>query len=386
MAAPISEDLYELLEVERSASEAEIRSSYRKLALKYHPDRNHGTPGAEEHFKKLATAYAVLSDAKQRRVYDVSSKDGTPDAALAAFQGLQPIDVNEMNSLGRMLGALCSKMGIPLPTQISANVLAAAHDAVKGIGIVKDLAMGLEASGRVEKQEAHFFRLTIGDVPPTGIVISCRAAPKSKFKLILFDSDGGVRHVQECGPRSKYTSADIFMTSMEFMDMNESWKFLTEQEKALPEVFSSLTTLELMQTPHLGAGSHLFAVYGDNWFSALNYTVQCTVIQATSATNIQLTEAEMLHLRKDIDAFQAEFVAAQKAFEAVVAKANDYDVRTKELLQARRCAYETFFQECAEPYKAMQPARERRDSAPSAFQNLWSRFTEPKEPPKRNEF
>ncbi|OQR85035.1 hypothetical protein ACHHYP_12433 [Achlya hypogyna] len=378
----ITENLYELLEVDKTASEAEIKASYRKLALKYHPDRNHGTPGAEEHFKKITTAYAVLSDANQRRSYDISSKEGNPETVV------QGIDVNEMNGLGRVFGALCSKMGIPIPTQIAQGVLTAARDAAANVGatVVKELPLGFELSGRVEKQEAHFFRFIVDDVTPTGIVVSCRAPPKSKFKLILFDADGAVRHVQECCVRSKYTSADIFLTSMEFMDMNDAWKFLSEQEKALPDVFSSLKTLEVLQTPPLAAGNYLFAVYGDNWFSALHYNIQAMVIQAAPATNIQLTEQEMLHLKKDIDAFQAEFVAAQKAFEAVVAKAEDYDVRTKELLQARRCAYESFFQECMEPYKAMQPPRERRDSAPTAFQNLWSRFTEPKEAPKRNEF
>jgi curved DNA-binding protein CbpA len=97
----ITKNLYELLEVDKNASEAEIKSNYRKLALQFHPDRNRGKPGAEDHFKKLATAYTILSDPNQRRLYDVSSKDGTN---ADVFQGLQPIDVNEMNGLGRMLG------------------------------------------------------------------------------------------------------------------------------------------------------------------------------------------------------------------------------------------------------------------------------------------
>ena len=64
------EDYYTLLDVERSATEDEIKRAYRKLAMRYHPDRNPGDPGAEERFKQISEAYAVLSDGEKRRSYD----------------------------------------------------------------------------------------------------------------------------------------------------------------------------------------------------------------------------------------------------------------------------------------------------------------------------
>jgi molecular chaperone DnaJ len=63
-------DYYDVLGVERGASEAELKSAYRKLALKHHPDRNQGSKDAEEHFKAAAEAYAVLSDPQKRAAYD----------------------------------------------------------------------------------------------------------------------------------------------------------------------------------------------------------------------------------------------------------------------------------------------------------------------------
>jgi molecular chaperone DnaJ len=61
---------YEVLGVERSSSVTEIKASYRKLALEFHPDRNPGNPTAEERFKELAMAYAVLGDEDKRAHYD----------------------------------------------------------------------------------------------------------------------------------------------------------------------------------------------------------------------------------------------------------------------------------------------------------------------------
>jgi curved DNA-binding protein len=63
-------DYYKVLGVERNASEADIKSAFRKLALKYHPDRNQGNPGAEEKFKEINEAYEVLSDKQKRARYD----------------------------------------------------------------------------------------------------------------------------------------------------------------------------------------------------------------------------------------------------------------------------------------------------------------------------
>ncbi len=63
-------DYYEVLGVAKSASEDEVKKSYRKLAMKYHPDRNSGDPKAEEKFKEASEAYEVLADTDKRAMYD----------------------------------------------------------------------------------------------------------------------------------------------------------------------------------------------------------------------------------------------------------------------------------------------------------------------------
>jgi len=78
-------DYYEILSVERTASDGEIKSAYRKLALKYHPDRNPGDHGAEERFKECAEAYAILADADKRAAYDRYGHAGVASAAGGGF-------------------------------------------------------------------------------------------------------------------------------------------------------------------------------------------------------------------------------------------------------------------------------------------------------------
>ena len=68
--AETKRDYYEVLGVDRNADEGTIKSAYRKLAKKYHPDMNPGDKVAEQKFKEASEAYAVLSDAEKRKKYD----------------------------------------------------------------------------------------------------------------------------------------------------------------------------------------------------------------------------------------------------------------------------------------------------------------------------
>lgn len=78
-------DYYEVLGVAKTATESEIKSAYRKLALKHHPDRNPGDAAAEEKFKEAAEAYAVLADADKRARYDRFGHAGVGGASAQGF-------------------------------------------------------------------------------------------------------------------------------------------------------------------------------------------------------------------------------------------------------------------------------------------------------------
>src|SRR5260370_260657 len=85
LATNAKRDYYEVLSVERSANEQEIKSSYRKLAMQYHPDRNPGNPQAEEKFKEATEAYSVLMDANKRAQYDRFGHQGLNTGGVEGF-------------------------------------------------------------------------------------------------------------------------------------------------------------------------------------------------------------------------------------------------------------------------------------------------------------
>ena len=87
-------DYYEILGVERTAEEVEIKRSYRKLAIKYHPDRNPGNPAAAEKFKEISQAYEVLGDPEKRELYDRYGEDAFKNHGMGGGQGFNdPFDI-----------------------------------------------------------------------------------------------------------------------------------------------------------------------------------------------------------------------------------------------------------------------------------------------------
>jgi molecular chaperone DnaJ len=97
-------DYYDVLGVQRSATETEIKSAYRKLALKYHPDRNAGDKAAEERFKEGAEAYAILADRDKRAAYDRFGHAGV--SAGAGASGFDPTIFADFSDIFGGLGDL----------------------------------------------------------------------------------------------------------------------------------------------------------------------------------------------------------------------------------------------------------------------------------------
>ena len=131
-------DLYAVLGVARTATQDEIKKAYRKLARRYHPDKNPGDKEAEEQFKEVQAAYDVLSDHEKRTQYDSwGSPGGRPQFGPG---GSFTFDFGDFGDLGDLLGGIFgSRTASPRRergtrgTDVEVSVNLSFEDALKGV-------------------------------------------------------------------------------------------------------------------------------------------------------------------------------------------------------------------------------------------------------------
>jgi len=158
-------DYYEILGVSRSASDKEIKAAYRKLARKYHPDVNPGDKAAEDRFKEMAEAFAVLSDTDKRARYD----RGGHEAFGPEFDPFAGFDVRTagvgLGDLADILGMFGADLGgrrhVPRRGQdLQVEVRIPFQDAVMGTTL--DLILPRRGSGRKRTQDKVKVRIPPG--------------------------------------------------------------------------------------------------------------------------------------------------------------------------------------------------------------------------------
>ena len=133
-------DYYEVLGVNKSATDAEIKKAYRKLAKKYHPDMNKDNPKAEELFKEVTEAYEVLSDKEKRKLYDQFGHAGVDSNYGAGAGGAgspfgQGIDIDDIFSsfFGGFGGRRSNNANAPMRgSDIETTVYISFEEAAKG--------------------------------------------------------------------------------------------------------------------------------------------------------------------------------------------------------------------------------------------------------------
>ncbi len=124
-------DYYEVLGVERTVNDGDLKIAYRKLAVKYHPDTNHGNASSEEQFKELTEAYAVLADEGKRRRYD--------QLGHSAFGGGEPFAGADLSGIADMLEGFFDDVfgkkgaGSRLPADLKYNLELRFEEAAHGI-------------------------------------------------------------------------------------------------------------------------------------------------------------------------------------------------------------------------------------------------------------
>ncbi|XP_028801953.1 chaperone protein dnaJ 16 isoform X2 [Neltuma alba] len=257
-------------------------------------------------FKEVTFSYNILSDPDKRRQYDSAGFE----AVESDSQELE-LDLSSLGAVNTMFAALFSKLGVPIKTTVSATVL---EEALNGVVTIRPLPLGHPLSRRVEKQCAHFYSVTITEEDTqAGFICRVQSSDKSKFKLLYFDQEenGGLSLAlqEDSAKTGKVTSAGMYFLGFPVYRLDQTANSIAAAKDPDTSFFRKLDGFQPCELTELKAGTHVFAVYGDNFFKSASYTIEalCAATFSQEKESLRNVEAQILSKRAELSKFESEY-------------------------------------------------------------------------------
>ncbi len=296
-------------------------------------------------------------------------------------------EMESLNSITRVFGAVWSAFGAVLHTEIGASTLiqaqelcarsaaaaaAAAAAAVSGgeegkpaatiINPAKkegkkvtELKLGHGITGSTGRQDSVYYVLRLSEAEAAnGVIVSCNSSNKSRFKLICFDHEGAVRYVQESSLTSdkKFTVANMFLVPFETITSvapptASNGGGLYDH----PQIFERVRNMTA-EARTLRAGEHLLCVYGDNWLNDTPYTLTALLAELSSGVvqAVKDVDTELREKKKEVEELEDEYIRAKMVFDRVSDRVAEQTAVTEGLINKREVAFNIFIEESLRKY------------------------------------
>ncbi|GAB4822747.1 hypothetical protein N2152v2_009793 [Parachlorella kessleri] len=329
-------DPYEVLEVPKTATEEEIRSSYKRLALRLHPDKN--KDGAEQ-FKEVVQAYSILSDPERRRRYDLGGFEAFKEEDLAGVE----VDLSALGLVNTAMAAVFAKLGVPIKTAVSEAVMEAAYE---GRFAAVPLGFGQRVQDRVDKQAARFYSLDVSQAHlDAGFIVTAYTSAGSRFKLLLFEQQADNRWelvAQEDSSKvKKHVAAGLYFIGFDTYTVGPKLSSLETVNDPESALFKRLDTFKRREQLHVRPGKLVIAVYGDNYFKRVQFTLEVVMpgMAAVAAEQVRLAERELAKKRDDLRAFETEYRRVKQQYLDACARYDREAQEVEQILGQREQAY-----------------------------------------------
>lgn len=363
---PLRIDLYAILGVEGTATDKEILSAYEGLAVKY---QTADSPDDIETCRKINQAFFVLSNESRRRIYDETGEVVLPTRNdNQVEEPLGTMDVSNLSGIGRVFGAMISRLGVPILTQISQEVLDVAQQICRNGGLqgviqpsdprLTDFHWGWGVESKVDRQAGAFFRLIIDDKHvENGFILHCRSPSKGKFKLIIFDADGNMIFQEACmkSRDGNVTQASLYFTNFPTFRLGEPLpNHLRENDT--PILFSKLDHF-IPNNHSVVPGHYLVCVYGDNFLGKTNFALLALHAKndCTEVADIQEIEDKLRASKEALATFHTDFIKARDTYERMVRRLDEEGRVLEELLDKREESYRGFLNASAKSISDESP-------------------------------